>query len=73
MDVLLSRDYDGQLSEQRKVIVRPEQSGPHRRLGLAYLQKKMNAEALERYKSRRLFPAGTRKRLLPRICIWDHR
>jgi DNA-binding winged helix-turn-helix (wHTH) protein/TolB-like protein len=42
-----ARDYDGAIERQRKVIeFDPSNFGPHRRLGLAYLQKKMNAEAL---------------------------
>jgi DNA-binding winged helix-turn-helix (wHTH) protein/tetratricopeptide (TPR) repeat protein len=42
-----ARDYDGAIEAQRKVIeFDPGNFAPHRRLGLAYLQKNMNAEAL---------------------------
>lgn len=42
-----ARDYDRAIEAQHKVIeFDPGNFAPHRRLGLAYLQKKMNAEGL---------------------------
>jgi len=54
-----ARDYDGAIEEQRKVIeFDPSNFGPHRRLGLAYLQKKMNAEALAEIQQSRALSGG---------------
>jgi len=54
-----ARDYDGAIEAQRKVIeFDPSNFGPHRRLGLAYLQKKMNAEALAEIQQSRALSGG---------------
>jgi tetratricopeptide (TPR) repeat protein len=42
-----ARNYDEAIKRYREVIeIYPDSFEPHRRLGLAYLQKKMNAEAI---------------------------
>ncbi len=54
-----ARDYDGAIAEQRKVVeFDPNNFAPHRRLGLAYLQKKMNAEALAEIQQSRALSGG---------------
>ena len=55
-----ARNYDGAIERQRKVIESsPGNFGPHRRLGLALLQKKMNAEALAEIQQSRALSGGS--------------